>query len=401
MNQHRLSNESISAFCSHQQLTQHIILAQREFDRICLGYTEAPELLVSNSSIHSSTNTSQINSSFYICPICLGIASNPIETRCCKHWFCASCYMRGIETCGLFADSKCPVCRKRSTSITQSTNRLDMEMLAIYYKIPVYCRLECGFISQIRYMEKHEKEQCRKRPLTCPFPACFRIVEEEYMSKHLDECNEKLIACPSCRCPVNATQFGSHNCIQKLHEIIEWYSLKTEGMIDYIPWQNTLGERGQMFFRPISDLETKSASWLYGREKGTQPYSVEEVFQQIEKRKKLQNTGSTTKPQVQPPLPNLLNFLHRRPPSYERQNAIYPSTRIHSPLFTSRNNHGSLNAIRSSNPETWSISAQNGSDNDEESNLPLIRSVASGNSTTTTTVVSRLLTEDEDDFNFE
>ncbi|XP_013381076.1 TNF receptor-associated factor 3 [Lingula anatina] len=62
---------------------------------------------------------------------------------------------------------------------------------------PLLCPLGCGHVIAQKELEHHEKEQCPKRPVTCP--SCGTNVLSGDLQEHIEElCLEALLSCPHC-----------------------------------------------------------------------------------------------------------------------------------------------------------------------------------------------------------
>ena len=95
-------------------------MIHRDTEEITIGYEEfiVTNLSASTNSQLQSNTESNINSSFYLCPICQMIARNPIEVPCCRDWYCTACFLTYIDQSAarnyspfVVGSFKCAICR--------------------------------------------------------------------------------------------------------------------------------------------------------------------------------------------------------------------------------------------------------------------------------------------------
>lgn len=185
---------------------------KEEIDIESFQETESSEELHTfRSSTSSNMHSSTITDDRWLCPICLELFDNPVETPCCHNLFCEKCI------CNL---SKCPLCSRQLGRCQPNIPiRRLMDDLAI--KCPhVKCRIVirkaelahheaecemalvncrysflCGDIIK-RDLEKHLNSDCLYRPVPCALE-CGMILTYSDMEKHLEtDCQNVIINCP-------------------------------------------------------------------------------------------------------------------------------------------------------------------------------------------------------------
>lgn len=94
-----------------------------------------------------------INNSYLICPICLNISENAVESNCCGNIFCHKCIIQ---------QNKCPLCRH--TDFKYSPN---ITIRKIINDILIECKNDkCNFKTTIKNMKEHYKE-CKYNIYKC------------------------------------------------------------------------------------------------------------------------------------------------------------------------------------------------------------------------------------------
>ncbi len=115
---------------------------------------------------------------FLTCPICLGIANDAVESKCCSHIFCAQC-------AAPFLEKSCPFCRVDLFS--SSASILARKMIG---SIPMKCPNEgCQANTTKADLDSHLK-LCEFRVYECALCKDFKGLRSEY-SKHLCGAHEK------------------------------------------------------------------------------------------------------------------------------------------------------------------------------------------------------------------
>ena len=164
--------------------------------------------------------------SCFTCPICLGIARYPIEVRCCRHYYCCSCFIKYFQdpasqpTARSKTDFKCAICRSVISAKFDSTRKPLIHRLIPYHNIIVMCPFDCGKSGVIFQILIHERVYCPKRPLRCPCPGCTDIIPASEIINHISFCPNYSIFCPKCGLNIKVGEARNHDCIQALTKII-------------------------------------------------------------------------------------------------------------------------------------------------------------------------------------
>ncbi|CAF0923594.1 unnamed protein product [Adineta steineri] len=153
----------------------------------------------------------------YQCPSCSNYLRFPIQFEDCGHYVCSSCLPDIMRVA-----SRCPTCQvpiSKDKLVNDKTLQKDIQSLEVYCTnkdkgcdwdgtlrdFPVHFET-CGFISaeclngcgatfEKRFMNKHQKDDCPKRPVSCEFCKTSIIFEDEI--PHLNVCTEFKIPCPN------------------------------------------------------------------------------------------------------------------------------------------------------------------------------------------------------------
>lgn len=107
-----------------------------------------------------------------LCPICLKLAEDAIETECCGSIFCQKCIDR-IEK------DSCPCCRYVGLRIHPS-----LAIRKLIKNFPAKCSYNCGFIGTIENIKKHYFD-CSLRDFTCNIHKCGCIYKKSDYLQHL------------------------------------------------------------------------------------------------------------------------------------------------------------------------------------------------------------------------
>lgn len=219
----------------------------------------------------SSSSLQVVEGSFYICPICLLVARDPIEVPCCKHWYCCKCLLHFKDLPNpqlLEGDVKCAFCRADFCLLETVTIHLISRRL-IYFKLRVKCSFHCGKAGPLQEIAKHEALDCKLRPLICPFPNCGRVLNAEDMPGHLESCLFKAMYCPNCRVEVECSQFEFHSCIESLQFIVVKLTQQLQVQRQKPIPRCKLGPRGHYVIRSSLELLDKTPieefCHLYGK----------------------------------------------------------------------------------------------------------------------------------------
>lgn len=114
----------------------------------------------------------------FVCPMCLDVAKDAVESSCCNHVFCRQCFTVLTQQNGMF--TLCPLCRAVLKCVEVPLIR------RIINDLPWECPSKCNTPNLRRSdMEKHLNSLCPHIP-KCEFPDCtFRVRNEEDMLKHV------------------------------------------------------------------------------------------------------------------------------------------------------------------------------------------------------------------------
>ena len=93
-----------------------------------------------------------LNQSEFQCAICLDIAENVVETRCCHQLYCERCVVPLLE---------CPTCRARPLQTVPNT-----VVRRLIGKLPAKCTF-CGASFERGNMANHT-DKCPQKPFKCP-----------------------------------------------------------------------------------------------------------------------------------------------------------------------------------------------------------------------------------------
>ena len=184
-----------------------------------------------------------LNSSYYICPICLGTARDPIVACCCGHWYCCFCLMQW------FNQGSVRMCANCRTPNFMTSNRLPLNRSMAYNSLRVKCGYECGNTGTIQAIEKHEVFACERRKIRCPFPDCSVVASEADIKVHMMQCPKQMKFCPSCNLPITITEAISHNCLEKLKRQLQSHQTRLDFLHIPILSEERLGPAGQPVLR--------------------------------------------------------------------------------------------------------------------------------------------------------
>lgn len=169
----------------------------------------------------------------FLCPICLEVCTDAVETPCCNNLFCAHCLLsekHHITNCPIckrvlqaahvvanvpvrrfISDLPCK-CRFDGCSVSmRRRDRLRHEAQCDF--LPVRCRYssECPPLLQGQ-LAQHEASECRHRPVPCPL-GCECITPYNLIDEHLEtECPRVLMSCDYCHEPICRGDMTEHVC---------------------------------------------------------------------------------------------------------------------------------------------------------------------------------------------
>jgi TNF receptor-associated factor 4 len=127
----------------------------------------------------------------WLCPICLDIFEDAVETPCCHNLFCEQCIKR---------TPSCPLCNLRINHLDGLKPNIPIRRLVLELSVP--CQNDnCDEIIRKGEIEKHNKI-CNFTPLPCPHNTddtgdgpCGWILRRD-LSKHTnEECSFRMVEC--------------------------------------------------------------------------------------------------------------------------------------------------------------------------------------------------------------
>ncbi|CAI2385919.1 unnamed protein product [Moneuplotes crassus] len=196
-------------------------------------------------------SASSLSDDRWVCPICLDIFDDAVETPCCHNLFCEKCIVMAHLANDLQNKIDCPLCNKRydrnelipNIPIRRLVNELSIKCINIechqvfkkgdlqkHLKICKYqlvscpnsseceliirknlrtheieqcpfrivpCRLRCGVLLPLNTMEDHIKSDCMKETIKCK-NSCGKLLQRCLLEKHLRKtCPLEIIKCPN------------------------------------------------------------------------------------------------------------------------------------------------------------------------------------------------------------
>eukprot|EP00930_Biecheleria_cincta_P035756 TRINITY_DN24575_c0_g1_i1.p1 TRINITY_DN24575_c0_g1~~TRINITY_DN24575_c0_g1_i1.p1 ORF type:complete len:791 (-),score=106.13 TRINITY_DN24575_c0_g1_i1:141-2480(-) len=127
-------------------------------------------------------------SSQFLCPICLEVCDEAVETPCCHNLFCQHCLLSAEHHI-----EKCPLCKCKLQTANVVANVPVRRMIS---DLPCRCRFQ-GCSAKLRRRERllHEV-QCEFEPLQCPFSEkCGRLLRAEMLRHKTIECEFRPVVC--------------------------------------------------------------------------------------------------------------------------------------------------------------------------------------------------------------
>ncbi|CAG9330844.1 unnamed protein product [Blepharisma stoltei] len=163
------------------------------------------------SSLSSNLHASTIRDDRWLCPICLELFENPVETPCCHNLFCERC---------IFNIRRCPLCSKnlgrcmpnipirrlmddlavkcrhiKCDIVIRKADLINHEKECQMALVPCMNSFLCGEVLR-RDLGKHLKDDCIYRPVPCALE-CGRVLAYCEMEKHLEtDCQNVIVNCP-------------------------------------------------------------------------------------------------------------------------------------------------------------------------------------------------------------
>ena len=289
------------------------------------------------------------DSSSFICPIYQCIARDPIEFRCCRHWYCCYCFMEYNQHpnsrpsgASLPHLMRCAFCRQEINVHYKTTAFPLVSRQIAYSKLRVSCSFRCGKVGAPYKIRDHELFYCEKRPLRCPFPGCPAIFDAAHIVDHIGDCTMQAFYCPKCFIATPVDFFPWHSCITTLHQIISFLT-QANNQLTGIKW--TKGRPGEFVYSPKA-LEKKVPMEWY--ETNIASFTKQKANKiQLKKQGLFDERPRSNVREVQAPPSS--------PIQLDRQNAIDESSAVNL----------QIPAHVSDDSRRWSITSNAGSDNEE------------------------------------
>jgi hypothetical protein len=141
------------------------------------------------------------------CTVCHELS---IDTMClpsCMHVVCTECHAGMSRAAprmafGMVAVA-CPSCRAVGAWIK------NVQVNRIVGTMRVGCEYKCNVDVAFSDYPKH-KNECLQRPAKCPHQDCEWSGTWAERLTHVDECEDAVLACPHCCCPVHRGAFDDH-----------------------------------------------------------------------------------------------------------------------------------------------------------------------------------------------
>ncbi|CAE8645331.1 unnamed protein product [Polarella glacialis] len=225
----------------------------------------------------SSWDDQEDLSAQFVCPICLEVCEDAVETPCCHNLFCYSCLLskeHHIE--------KCPICKRVLQAGSVCANVPVRRMIS---DLPCSCRLDgcdarglrrrdltqhevqCGFLpvncphssecaKLLRsQLDHHQAVECQYRPTDCPM-RCGSTIPLACIEEHLGrDCPRVLCGCEYCEAPVCRAELGDHIRVACPLAIISCslMEMETQASCDHRCQRRNLGDHRKVCsFRPLA-----------------------------------------------------------------------------------------------------------------------------------------------------
>ena len=119
----------------------------------------------------------------YECPVCLLILNDPQMVSCCGRKYCKDCISR-IAT----ANQPCPFCKESFSCMAEK--QLNRRILGLKVKCS-QSKIGCEWVGEIRCLEDHQTTACPYVQVVCAL-GCGVFIERRYLERHeLDECAKR------------------------------------------------------------------------------------------------------------------------------------------------------------------------------------------------------------------
>jgi TNF receptor-associated factor 4 len=123
----------------------------------------------------------------WLCPICLDIFEDAVETPCCHNLFCEACIKR---------TPTCPLCNLRINPLDGLKPNIPIRRLVMELSVPCP-NDDCDKIIRKGEQEKHLKE-CNFTPVVCPNNeghVCGLILRRDIERHKNEECPFRIVEC--------------------------------------------------------------------------------------------------------------------------------------------------------------------------------------------------------------
>jgi len=147
----------------------------------------------------------------FLCPVCLDVVRDCVETKACGHLFCAPCIAR-------LATFECPVCQADTTSGVQPVAYLrrrvgGLSVRCKYYKERMDGQAGCTETFALREEPRH-LAVCAFEPVRC---RCGESMERRLLTIHeAKSCRLRAAACPQCHTVRTLCSVGSGSVLVPL-----------------------------------------------------------------------------------------------------------------------------------------------------------------------------------------
>jgi hypothetical protein len=138
---------------------------------------------------------------YLICPICLLVASEPIEHTGCESIYCQAC-VSTLKTC--------PTCRK-ATAVTDY-KKLNRHLFCAYKELKMKCYNypACTATFTVEGAAKHLTE-CVYAEVGCQNVGCNCRIQKVKMPDHILTCPHRIVNCEYCENALQACQLRYHH----------------------------------------------------------------------------------------------------------------------------------------------------------------------------------------------
>lgn len=126
---------------------------------------------------------SSLSDDRWLCPICLDIYVDAVETPCCHNLFCERCILRTTQ---------CPLCNQAIVGQL----RPNIPIRRLVNELSITCPNEgCVQITKIAEIEKHIMD-CGYTMVTCPISdLCGEVIRKTLQEHQMHECPYRIVDC--------------------------------------------------------------------------------------------------------------------------------------------------------------------------------------------------------------